>query len=398
MPCIGASSPFTLFLACRRLLCKASSEAESLSSGDILIFQPAYSGEDRTDIRFPRVDQFLEWTRNRCVVTFKRLDEPKEAGFQLELLREMDYDHVVSLVATHLKLPDPSHLRFTQHSSFSNGPFKNPIKFGRNPNLESMLRNNKTLSDIIFYEHLDMSHEEYEKLRVLTIHLHGDKAEWLGAFSIRVPREGSSVQTILAQLRTLVPPALSTRELRIVETYNCCMYKILSESEKIEDMNDNYWTYRAEPIPADELNPQSFPEEERLISVCHVDIDRESGNVKHFGDPFFIKIRDDEKVADVRGRIKAKLGINADEFDKWGACVLVSGKASALADTDMLGPNLPRDQNDTHLCLNHEGPKGPLRRREVKGMRKEEAIKVRGVSWCSFHRCLTHLSFLQINA
>ena len=331
---------------------------------------------ESVEARFPRVHQFLEWTRSRRLVTFKRLEEPKEAGFQLELLREMEYDQVASLVAQHLQLSHPSHLRFTQHSTFSNGPFKLPVKHGRNPNLEAMLKNNKIPSDIIYYEQLDMPLEEYEKLRVMTLHLHGDKADWQGAFSIRVPREGSTAQTIITQLRTLVPPAFSTRDLRIVEVYNSCVYKILQETEKIEDMNDNYWTYRVEPIPSDELSPQSFPEGQRLISVCHIDTDKESGNVKHFGDAFFIRIQDDELVADVRVRIKAKLGVNADEFEKWGTSVLVSGKNITLTDQDTLGPNLPRDQNDNHLCLHHEAPKGPQRRREVKGMRKEEAIKV----------------------
>ena len=267
----AASVPPHISFFFRRILCKpAAAEDECLADGDIVIYQLACL-EDGAEVRFPRVDLFLEWTRNRCLVTFKPLGAPKESGFQLELLREMEYDKVASLVAAHLHLSDPSHLRFTQYSSFSNGPFKNPIFFGKNPNLKMMLKTNKISSDIIFYEQLDMSHEEYEKLRVITLHLHGDKAEWLGAFSVRVPREGSTAQTILAQLRTLIPPAFSSRDLRIVETYNCCVFKILSETEKTEDMNDNYWTYRVDPVPAEELNPQSFPEDERLIlSLIHI--------------------------------------------------------------------------------------------------------------------------------
>ena len=126
----------------------------------------------------------------------------------------MEYDQVIASIATYLGLPDPSHLRLTQYSTFSNAPFRFPIKFGKNPNLENMLRNNKGICDILYYEQLDMPQEEYEKLRVITIHFHGDKTEWLGAFSIRVPREGSTVQTILAQLRTLIPPAFLSKDLR----------------------------------------------------------------------------------------------------------------------------------------------------------------------------------------
>lgn len=160
----------------------------------------------------------------------------------------------------------------------------------------------------------------------------------------------------------------------MMQVYNSCAFKILCETDKIEDMNDSYWTYRVEPIPPDELNPQSLPEGERLVTVCHFDSDKDD-NAKSFGDPFYIRIRDDELVADVKARIKAKLGV-AEEFEKWGVQVLVGGKATALNDADVLGPYMPKDQGDTHLGLKHEAPKGPQRRREVKGMRKEEAIKV----------------------
>ena len=170
---------------------------------------------------------------------------------------------------------------------------------------------------------------------------------------------------------------------RVMEVYNSCAFKILAEDQKTEDMNDSYWTYRAEPNPSDEVN---LPEDERLITVCHIDLEKED-SIKHFGDPLFIRIKDAETVADVKARIRAKLAINVEEFEKWGIHLLVSGKATALRDGDVLGPLMPKDQNDTHLALEHDAPKGPARRREVKGMKKEEAIKVTRPTQSMNHIC-----------
>jgi ubiquitin carboxyl-terminal hydrolase 7 len=62
-------------------------------------------------------------------VTFRRLEEPKEAGLQLELLREDSYDTVVAALAAKLGVGDPSTLRLTQHNAYSNMPQRTPMKW-----------------------------------------------------------------------------------------------------------------------------------------------------------------------------------------------------------------------------------------------------------------------------
>jgi hypothetical protein len=61
-------------------------------------------------------------------VTFRKLEEPKEPGLQLELLREDSYDVVTAALAAKLGLGEPSHLRLTQHNAYSNMPQRTPMK------------------------------------------------------------------------------------------------------------------------------------------------------------------------------------------------------------------------------------------------------------------------------
>lgn len=61
-------------------------------------------------------------------VTFRKLEDPKEPGLQLELLRENDYDMVTAALAAKLGLDDPSKLRLTQHNAYSSMPQRTPMR------------------------------------------------------------------------------------------------------------------------------------------------------------------------------------------------------------------------------------------------------------------------------
>jgi len=61
-------------------------------------------------------------------VTFKRLEDPKDPGFQLELLRDHDYDMVTAALAEKLGLDDPTKLRLTQHNAYSLQPQRAPMR------------------------------------------------------------------------------------------------------------------------------------------------------------------------------------------------------------------------------------------------------------------------------
>ncbi|GAB2296160.1 CSN-associated deubiquitinating enzyme Ubp12 [Dionaea muscipula] len=55
-------------------------------------------------------------------------------------------------------------------------------------------------------------------------------------------------------------------ELRLLEVFYQKIYKIFPSNEKIEDINDQCWTLRAEEIPEEEKN---LGPHDRLIHVYH---------------------------------------------------------------------------------------------------------------------------------
>lgn len=62
--------------------------------GDICIVQKAPAPGEEQRYRFPQPQDFLQYVRNRRLVTFKKLEDPREAGFTLELLKDMSYEQV----------------------------------------------------------------------------------------------------------------------------------------------------------------------------------------------------------------------------------------------------------------------------------------------------------------
>jgi ubiquitin carboxyl-terminal hydrolase 7 len=55
-------------------------------------------------------------------------------------------------------------------------------------------------------------------------------------------------------------------ELRVLEVFYHKIYKIFPLNEKIENINDQYWTLRAEEIPDEE---KELGAHDRLIHVYH---------------------------------------------------------------------------------------------------------------------------------
>lgn len=90
---------------------------------------------------------------------------------------------------------------------------------------------------------------------------------------------------------------------------------MLKYDTPLEHLNETYWQYRAEVIPEDECYPQP---EEHMLHVCHFKTDENStGIASTFGDPFWLRIRPGETLADIKPRIQDKLAVPDEEFFKW---------------------------------------------------------------------------------
>ncbi|KAI3961734.1 hypothetical protein MKW92_024753 [Papaver armeniacum] len=248
---------------CEHIDKKLTFRTSQLEDGDIICFQKSPSTEPEQRHRYPDVPSFLEYVHNRQVVHFRSLEKPKEDDFCLELSKIFTYDEVIEKVAQQLGLEDPSKIRLTSHN------------FDR-------------LSDmLVHYNQVAFHHATKEEA---VIHC------------IRLPKQ-STVGDVINDLKTKVELSHPGAELRLLEVFYHKIYKIFPLNEKIENINDQYWTLRAEE------------------------------QVQNFGEPFFLLIHEGETLADVKGRIQKK---TAGARRGWRFAFLSLGRPDYLEDGDVV--------------------------------------------------------------
>lgn len=324
---------------CERLDKRASFRFSQIEDGDIICFQKRSSTEVE-HFRYPLVPAFLEYVKNRQVVHFRSLEKPKEDDFCLELAKNHTYDDVVERVAQHLGLDDPSKIRLTPHNCYSQQPKPNPIKFRGVDHLVDMLIHYNQISDILYYEVLDIPLPELQCLKTLKVAFHQALKDEVVIINVRLPKQ-STVGDVLNDIKTKVELSHSNAELRLLEVFYHKIYKIFPSNEKIENINDQYWTLRAEEIPEEEKN---IGPHDRLIHVYHFtkETSQNQLQVQNFGEPFFLVIHEAETLADIKARIQKKLHVPEEEFSKWKFAFLSLGRPEYLHDSDIVSSRFQR--------------------------------------------------------
>ncbi|KAG1333908.1 ubiquitin carboxyl-terminal hydrolase 12 [Cocos nucifera] len=299
---------------CEHIDKRLTFRSSQLEDGDIICYQksPAIDSDDQ--FRYPDVPSFLEYVHNRQVVHFRSLEKPKEDDFCLELSKLHTYDDVVERVAHQLGLDDPSKIRLTSHNCYSQQPKPQPIKYRGVEHLSDMLVHYNQTSDILYYEVLDIPLPELQGLKTLKVAFHHATKDEVVIHSIRLPKN-STVADVINDLKTKVELSHPNAELRLLEVFYHKIYKIFPPNEKIENINDQYWTLRAEEIPEEEKN---LGPHDRLIHVYHFmkDPNQNQMQVQNFGEPFFLVIHEGETLAEVKARIQKKLQVPDEEFSK----------------------------------------------------------------------------------
>ncbi|KAH7299953.1 hypothetical protein KP509_24G037500 [Ceratopteris richardii] len=325
--------------------------ASQLEDGDIICFQKAVTRENLHQYRYPDVPSFLDYVNNRLVVHFRRLDKPKEDEFTLELSKQHLYDDVTERIAQKVGVDDPSKIRLTAHNSYAQQPKPQPIKYRGVDRLVDMLTHynqmSDQISDILYFEVLDIPLPELQGLKTLKISFHNQKTEEVAVHNIRLPKQ-SVVGDVITELKKKMELSNPNTELRILEVFYHKIYKI-------ENINDQYWTLRAEEIPDEEkdLGPQ-----DRLIHVYHFMRDpTQNQMVQNFGEPFLLVLKEDEKLASVRERIQKKLEIPDEEFSKWKFAFVSLSRPEYFSDNDVVGSRFQRKEThgawEYYLGLEH---------------------------------------------
>ncbi|KAJ4970538.1 hypothetical protein NE237_003637 [Protea cynaroides] len=325
---------------CEHIDKKLTFRSSQLEDGDIICFQKSAPVDGDEQYRYPDVPSFLEYVHNRQVVHFRSLEKPKEDDFCLELSKLNTYDDVVERVARQLGLDDSSKIRLTSHNCYSQQPKPQPIKYRGAEHLSDMLVHYNQTSDILYYEVLDIPLPELQGLKTLKVAFHSAVKDEVVIHSIRLPKQ-STVADVINDLKTKVDLSHPTAELRLLEVFYHKIYKIFPPSEKIENINDQYWTLRAEEIPEEEKN---LGPHDRLIHVYHFtkDTSQNQMQVQNFGEPFFLIIHEGETLAEVKVRIQKKLQVPDEEFAKWKFAFLSLGRPEYLQDSDIVSSRFQR--------------------------------------------------------
>jgi len=342
-----------------------------LEDGDIICIQRNTEGLHPTPT-YPTVPDFLEYIRNRQVVHFRKLEKPKDEDVVLELSKQHTYDQICEKLAKELGVMDPTCLRLTMHNVYSHMPKPAPFKFQSVGCLSDML-----MSDILYYEILDLPLPELEQLKTLKVAFHNSKTELVSEHSIRLPKE-SCVEDVLRQLEQKLkeapPPGenkdgeadnkapaaapVITGELRMLEVCYHRIYKVFQPQEKIESIDDQYWTLRIEEIPAEE---KKLAATDRVINVYHFTQDPNHTTVVHnFGEPFFLRVSQNETLAEVKTRIQNKLQVPQDLFSKWKFAFCSLGRPEYLEESDIVSSKFAQSRKDWggqwehYLGLDHD--------------------------------------------
>ncbi|KAF3789504.1 Ubiquitin carboxyl-terminal hydrolase 12 [Nymphaea thermarum] len=325
---------------CEHIDTKVTFRASQLEDGDIICYQKAPQVTNESCFRYPDVPSFLEYVHNRQLVHFRSLDKPKEDDFCLELSKSHTYDDVVERVARHIGLDEPSKIRLTSHNCYSQQPKPQPIKYRGVEHLSDMLVHYNQTSDILYYEVLDIPLPELQGLKTLKVAFHHSTKDEVTIHSIRLPKM-STVGDVINELKSKVELSSPNAELRLLEVFYHKIYKIFPLNEKIENINDQYWTLRAEEIPEEEKN---LGPHNRLIHVYHFtkDASQNQMQVQNFGEPFFLIIHEGETLAEVKLRIQKKLQVPEEEFAKWKFAFMSLGRPEYLQDSDVVSSRFQR--------------------------------------------------------
>uniref|UniRef100_A0A7N0UUN3 ubiquitinyl hydrolase 1 n=1 Tax=Kalanchoe fedtschenkoi TaxID=63787 RepID=A0A7N0UUN3_KALFE len=324
---------------CEHLDRRTSFRFSQIEDGDIICFQKAPRHGSENQFRYRDVPSYLEYVHNRQIVHFRSLERPKEDDFCLELSKLHTYDDVVERVAQQIGLNDPSKIRLTAHNCYSQQPKPQPIKYRGVEHLSDMLVHYSQASDILYYEVLDIPLPELQGLKNLKVVFHHATKDEVVIHNIRLPKQ-STIADVINELKAKVELSHMDAELRLVEVFYHKIYKIFPPTEKIENINDQYWTLRAEEIPEEEKN---IGPHDRLIHVYHFSKENaQNQQVQNFGEPFFLVIHEGETVAEIRMRIQKKLQVPDEEFSKWKFAFLSMGRPEYLQDSDVLSARFQR--------------------------------------------------------
>ncbi|CAB5388507.1 unnamed protein product [Rhizophagus irregularis] len=283
-----------------------------VKDGGIICFQKVLTvneiHEHRVAGRYVDIPDFY---KSLIIVSFKPKFKTQEqkSKFDLVLGKKCMYNMIAESVAAHLST-DPLKLRFTSAFSSSGIP-KSVIKQTTTQTLSKMLQTSylNPSAYVLFYEILELITIEPEAKKFFKVYWLGNivKEKEVKVIGIHL-QENAIINDLIEEISKKVTLSSPSSRIRLFEVRYNKIQKNFTGSEPIESIQE-FETLYAEEIPLDEIVINQY---DQIIQVCHFTNDP----VRLHGIPFKFVIKNGEKLADTKVRLRQRLGMNEKDFSK----------------------------------------------------------------------------------
>lgn len=276
----------------------------------------------------PFILALIKSVRSRVDVIFVDKNVPSDPGFTLTLSQRTNYEQMVEAVARHLNV-DPVYLQFFKTQTYREVP-GSALRCTFDGTLKDLLvilrpRHPKKM----FYQRLTIPIHELENKRQF-------KCVWMSADQkdekelTLYPNRNGRIQDILEEAKQHVSmdPG-GSGQLRMLDIISHKIYNVNKPDMPIEGVaNTNTKSYRIEEVPLDQV---SVAEDEMIVPVAH--FQREAYST--FGNPFLIKIKEDEAFESVKERIRTHLDVPEKDFEKYKLALVQNSKLHFLEEDNI---------------------------------------------------------------
>ena len=331
--------------------------AAEIGHGDIIVVQRAYASDG--SVRHPFAPAFFAHIKSRLVVAFQQssTSRPPSKPTVLELT-------VTTTVGeARMKLASTLGLHATQHVLFTK-PYGSPLALrplADNDLMSTLLRRSDgTFAGMLMFDVLDAK-DIFKRFIISWMQAPSEPKVNL-TLTIGL---GKTVLDLLALLVTKLDdtrqlPRGFNRQLRVLQLSGNTIVRQVGHREAVDDLDVGLWRFRAEPVPDEQLH---IGPDECVVHVAHVRRGSDpSAAVVPFGEPFLLKLCEDDPLGSVKIRVAALLGLDAASATfssvRWGTVTASGDFEPILSDSYPVLSRFLQHQSGyadfaTYLALEH---------------------------------------------
>ncbi|DBA00497.1 TPA: hypothetical protein N0F65_002740 [Lagenidium giganteum] len=355
-------------------------ESAEIQNGDIVCYQYAEDEaklqmESETELvskrgstreRYPDVPSYFQYLLDRVDVNFQMIGKPEET-FILGLLYSNVYDEIIDALADKLNMKDKKlHLRLYQHSSVTSAPKKNPLRHSKysgddQTTLEEFLTEYAERTNILHYEILANPITEIESKKQVLVYFSiydecfVDPAAPKNSRRVEfLVQPNYTVKDLCALVKQLFAIPAGA-QLRVCEVSHCgtFLHDVLEDNVLLErywaspsghvSMNDvNLFVELVPPEelaiiagtalagPSDDEGAQSAHDAVRL-NVIHFNFQSAGQSWIHpHGVPLITHCFEQDTVAQLKERIRQRMGVSEEVFSRWNLSFVRDTRASPM--------------------------------------------------------------------